>query len=173
MAKLLQNTSDQDIKEVEFIQPIKPMPEPIPEPVENLNTKLIRIADALTLLNKDITPNDETPDEVACVQNFCEVMNKVITFPKLEHTAELLKELKRNPKFEGTLDFNEASIIVNATGTGNGTLRGHCGYIGTNNGIISGNSFNGKWEYNYTIGTWKARFRIRGGMPVYLFKFKD
>lgn len=140
---------------------------------ENLNEKLVRIADALTLLNVDITPKDEVNDEVACIQNMCEVLNKVIKFPRLTYSPDLVRELKNDKIFEGTLDFNEATIIVSATGTGNGTIRGHAGIIGTNNEIISGNSFNGKWEYNYTIDTWKARYRVKGGMPILLFKFKS
>ena len=150
---------------------IEPMPEPIPE--ENRNSKLIRIADALTLLNIDVTPEDKTPDEVACVESFCEVMNKVIPFPRLTYTPDLVRELKRDERFEATLDFNEASIIVSATGTGNGTMKGHCGIVGTNNEIISNNSNTGKWEYNYTINSWVARYRTKGGMPVLLFKFRD
>jgi hypothetical protein len=146
-------------------------PEPMEE--EKLNDKLIRIADALTLGKKDITPKDEVPDEVACVQNFCEVMNMVIRFPRLDNTKRLLDELKADPRFEATLDFNEATIIVNATGTGNGRLKGHCGYIGTSQDIISGNSYNGIWEYNYTIQKWNDRFRVKGGMQTYLFRLKE
>lgn len=159
--------------------PIKetPMPEPIPEPVESMNNKFIRIADAITKLNDgkgiDVTPEDKIPDEVACVESFCEVMSKVCYFPRLTYTPDLVRELKRDDRFEGTLDFNEATIIVSPTGTGNGTVVGHCGVIGTNNEIISNNSKTGKWEYNYNIDTWKARYKTKGGLQILLFRFRD
>lgn len=153
--------------------PIKPMPEPIPEPIENLNSKLVRIADALTLLNIDVTPKDKIPDEVACSESLCEVINKVCKFPIIPYTPDLVRTLKLDSRFEGTLDFNEATIIVSPTGTGNGSIVGHCGVIGTNNEIISNNSRTGKWEYNFTIDSWKARYSTKGGLKLLLFRFKD
>lgn len=162
-----------EIEEIEFI-PLEPKPiETMPEPEENKNSKLVRIADALTLLNIDVTPEDKIPDEVACVEALCEVMNKVCYFPRLTYTPDLVRELKKDERFEGTLDFNEATIIVSPTGTGNGTVVGHCGVIGTNNEIISNNSKTGKWEYNYNIDTWKARYKTKGGLQILLFRFKD
>lgn len=149
---------------------IKPIME---ESNEKLNDKLVRIADALTLLKTDITPEDRVPDEVACVENVCEVINKVIPFPILYYTPDFVRELKNDPRFEATLDFNEATIIVCATGTGNGTMRGHCGIIGIGKKIISNNSKTGRWEYNYDIESWKQKFRIKGGMPILLFRLKE
>lgn len=162
---------ESSVKEIEYIPIEKPMPEPKEVIMEEpLNSKLIRIADALTKLNIDVTPDDKIPDEVACVESLCEVLNKVISFPKLSYTPDLVRELKKHPRVQGTLDFNEASIIVCATGSGNGTMRGHCGVVGTNKEIISNNSKTGIWEYNYTIDSWVARFRNKGGMAILLFK---
>lgn len=173
LERLLELFSKKEIKEIEFIPIETKMPEPIEEPKEKLNDKLVRIADALTLLKTDITPKDKIPDEVACVENVCEVINKIVPFPILSYTPDFVRELKKDTRFEATLDFNEATIIVCATGTGNGTMRGHCGIIGTGKDIISNNSKTGIWEYNYTIETWKQRFRIKGGMPILLFKLKE
>ena len=143
------------------------------EPTETNTEKLYRIADVLAQLEEDITPEDLTEDEVACVENLCEVINRVVEFPRLKYTPYLVTELKEDPRFKGTLDCKEGYIIVNATESGNGTVRGHCGVIGKGGKIMSGNSYNGKWEYNYTLDSWKQNFRIEGGMVTWVFRLLD
>ena len=143
------------------------------EPIESNNDKLYRIADALAQLEKDITPEDAIDDEVACVQNLCEVINQVVDFPKLAYTPYLVTALKEDSRFKGTLDLKAGHIIVNATESGNGAVRGHTGILGKDEKIMSGNSYNGKWEYNYDIESWTNRFRRKGEMPTLVFKLLD
>lgn len=150
---------------------IKPLEKPM-QHEETRNEKLVRIADALAQLNIDVTPEDHIPDEVACVESVCEVINKVVPFPKETHTYYFLKELERNLLFEEVYKFSDATIIVSATDTGNGTMKGHTGIIGKDGQIINNNSLTGIWGYSYSEKTWNARFKVKGGMPTRLFRFK-
>lgn len=139
------------------------------EPLETPREALLRVAKEH--LGKDVTPRDHVPDVVACAESLCNVIQSLdLTFPILPYTPDLLKELKRNPHYVGTLDLEPGNIIINATATGNGRIPGHCGVILENGKIASNNSKNGLWEDYYTIESWKARYRIYGGMPTMVFK---
>lgn len=158
------------IEEIEYIPPIiKPMNN---EEKKELNAdKLLRIADAFAskVPKVDITPTDEIPDDVACVSNLCELINEVVDFPRLTYTPTLVKEFKQDPRFKAKLDIEPGDILVNAT---MGNNIGHCGIVGKNGKVMSGNSKTGNWEYNYTIDSWKKYFKIQKGLPTQVFRLQ-
>jgi hypothetical protein len=149
------------VTEIEYIPP----PE---KPVEKtLKEKLLEAIEAS--IGFDVTPKDEVPDEVACVSSLCAVLRKVMDFPKLTYTPDLLNYLKKDKRFKSTLELKEGSILVNATGTGNGSMRGHCGFVRLDR-VVSNNSFTGKMDTYYTLHSWKEKFRIKGGMTTWVFE---
>jgi hypothetical protein len=137
---------------------------------ENMQKKLFEAIERS--IGFDITPKDTVPDEFACVEQLWTVLNTVHPFPYVTYTPRLVEELKKSEYWVGTLDLNKGNIIVNATGTGNGSVVGHCGFIWDNGKIVSNNSKTGKMDTYYNFETWKQRYRIKGGMPTLIFKLK-
>ena len=147
---------------------------PLEELKDNLppqkSVKDLLIEEAEKAIDKDITPNDEIQDKVSCVAQIVALLQKVMEFPDLNYTPDLLNFLKQDKRFKSTLDLDIGNIIISPTGYGNGSIVGHVGLYGTNGKIMSNNSFTGKWEYTYTTDTWVNRYRNKGGFPIYVFK---
>ncbi len=121
--------------------------------------------------NIDPTPKDIINDKYACAESLSAVLQKLYpNFPNIVYTPTFVSFLKKDSRFKGTLDLGEGYIIINATGSGNGTVIGHSGIIGKNGTIWSNDSYTGKWSVNYNIDSWKERYRIKGGMPTLVFK---
>lgn len=122
-------------------------------------------------MGKDVTPKDNVPDEVACAEVVSTLIQKVIPeFKIIPSTLDLLNEFRKNKNFKQTEELQPGSIIINATGTGNGSMRGHVGIIMENNNIASNNSFTGVFHQNYIVKSWVDRFKKKGGMPTRVFK---
>ena len=143
----------------------KPQPVP-PKPSKRLKL----LAAAQSFLGKEASPLDKVPDEVACVESLGNVARPICPFPDVYGTWDALKFLKNSSHWRGTLEALPGNLIINATGTGNGKLRGHCGVILEGGRIASNNSKTGLWTDFYTIDTWKKRYRIDGAMPTYVFE---
>ena len=127
-------------------------------------------------LGRDITPEDNIPDEVACAENVSAMIKKISNnFPIIPHTMNLYKTLDKNKAFEPTLDLEAGNIIISPTGhwRSNGSIRGHVGIILEDGKIASNNSLNGNWDDYYTISSWVSRYRNKGGYPIYVFKMVD
>ena len=141
------------------------------KPQETAQQCLLRLAK--DNLDRDITPEDNIPDEVACAETVSTLIKKVAPdFPIIPHTMNLYKTLNSSLSFEPTLDLEPGNIIVSPTGhwRSNGSIIGHTGIILEGGKIASNNSFTGKFESNYTISSWVNRYRVRGGYPLYVFK---
>lgn len=147
-------------------QPIETLKDYIPE--KTLKEKLL---DAIEYsIGQDL--DKSVPNDLACVIQVCKVLQKIMDFPDLTYTPVLVKTLKNDRRFEGTLDLDIGNIIVNATGTGNGSIIGHTGFIWKDNKIVSNNSLTGKMDTYFNIKSWKQRYRIKGNMPTLLFRLK-
>ncbi len=146
-----------------------------PAPVNNTGVTMSEILfkKAERSLGIDVTPLDRVNDELACVTSVTAILNHVVKFPRMSYTPYFVRELKRDKRFKGVMDIKVGDIMVNATGTGNGTIRGHCGIVGENGKIMSNDSYSGIWKYYYTIDSWKARYRVGGGMPTLVFRLLD
>jgi hypothetical protein len=135
--------------------------------------RLLKAAESAT--GKDISPKDKAPDELGCVESLCEVL-KLAELPHPTIPDETLSTVKfhkwigKHPSYKATLDLNPGNIILTVTGTGNGKIKnGHVGVIGKD-GIYSNTSKDGIWRKNYTIDTWVAYWRTKGGMPIRVYK---
>lgn len=134
---------------------------------------------AHSFLGQDASPSDVAPDEYACAESVSRVLQHAfpgIHFPLLTGTYDLLHHLQNTPAFVEVQTPQYGCVIVSATGTGNGTIaNGHTGIVGKNEGpdgtywIMSNDSRNGIWSVNYTLGTWKAYYSLRGGMVAHYF----
>lgn len=147
-------------------------PKPIVPNLPPLMTKReILFEAAQASLGKDITPFDEIPDELACVQQLCVIAKQVYPdFPSLISTIELSGYLRSSHHFAKTKIPKLGTIIVGITGTGDGTIKhGHCGIFLRDLRIASNSSLNGKWEDNYSLDSFLRRFRDMGKMTIEMY----
>lgn len=150
--------------------PVAPTaPEPVKPAEETTREKIYQ--EALLWLGKDASPNDKANDELGCAESVSTIVRRVVpSFPIMLGTADMLAYLKKNKQWKATLEPKPGNIIVSATGTGNGSIRGHCGIHAGGGKIMSNRSATGKWEQNFTVESWVKRYRTGGGMAVYYFE---
>jgi hypothetical protein len=122
-------------------------------------------------LGRDITPNDKIPDNVACAEGVSTLIKTIYPdFPIIPSTLELDNYLRKDKRFEPTLDLDAGNIIISPTGRGNGLIAGHCGVLLEGGKIASNNSYTGLLDNLFTIELWVKRYRVKGGFPIYVFK---
>ena len=71
-------------------------------------------------------------------------------------------------------DILAGGIIISPTGSGDGRARhGHVGLLGEGSGddrlVYSNSSANKRWEQNWTVGSWRARYVDRLGLDLLFF----
>lgn len=119
----------------------------------------------------DFTPQDEIPDEVSCAFSLttilveCGAMDRIIP-----GTYTLLHYFLQSKSWQITQNLEPGDVVVFATGTGNGSMRGHC-FIVDVDGWWSNDSYDGKWKKNYTKGSAMNRYVKQGGFPPYAFRY--
>lgn len=128
---------------------------------------------AFSRIGKDVTPADTIDDEVACAETVSTLIAELIPFPIIPGTYTLLEKLKNSPDFTaGEWGSGPGTIVICATGTGNGSMRGHVGILSNGNKIMSNTSADGIWRENYTKESWIARYAQQGGFTVHHFVIK-
>ncbi len=143
--------------------------------VKNLPTKegIKLFETAKSLLGVDASPNDIAPDELGCAETVSNVIKKAgFPFPVIISTKELYAQFSHD---EGWLEVPNplaGDVILSPTGLGgkNGITNGHTGVVGLNDVVMSNSSATGKFEANYTLKTWKARYQDKGGYPILFFR---
>ncbi len=158
-----EDMSNDHITEIEFI----------PIATKSRAELLYETAKDLLQPQKDVSPLDLAPDEVGCCESLEEVYRKTFgTYiggkKPILNTWELLVVLSDHPSFKRVDLPVPGTIVVNATGSGNGNVRGHTGVCGVN-WIMANNSFNSYWSADYTYPAWERNFVIHGGMKTHYF----
>lgn len=120
--------------------------------------------------------SENIPIEVACANSVTGLFEMVDPsffgrpegIDRINGTATLLQVLKNSPRFRELATPQDGCIVINATGTGNGKVRGHTGvYDGGR--VWNNSSTTGLWSNTFSISQWKSYFQIRGGMPTRYF----
>jgi hypothetical protein len=125
---------------------------------------------ALHGIGTDVSPKDYAPDELSCAESVSSLVRKVLLdFPIITGTWTLLDYMKDDRRFVPTKIPKPGTIIISATGTGNGTIRGHAGICGQNLTIMSADYRTGLFMSNFTIDTWTKRYKDKGGMAIKMF----
>ena len=128
---------------------------------------------ALTCLNTEASPNDLAPDELGCAETVNAIHKKVFGFEVGGNlsTNRMYKALDKNPLFVRIDNPSEGDIVISPTGYGNGRLsNGHVGIVSKDGMVMSNDSATGLFIENFTLDTWKARYRDIGGYPVAFFR---
>jgi hypothetical protein len=124
--------------------------------------------------NTDPTPKDEQPDDVACVHSLTTIIKKLYSdFPIMTYTPVLLNFLQIDKRFKATTEWKSGTIIVSVTGTGNGSVLGHCGIIHKEGKIYSNASSSGLWDNKYDTLSWIERYSRGGKLKLYLFELVE
>lgn len=123
----------------------------------------------------DVTPKDEVDDDVACMVTV-DTLYKLFTGTYLngntitQSTFVGLQVLSKHPRFIKVNKPTKGSILVYATGTGNGNLAN--GHIFVSDGagkLYSNSSSNGLFQQNYSDFTAKYRYETIGGFKPNYF----
>ncbi len=128
---------------------------------------------ALAAIGTDASPVDVASDDLGCAESVSNLISKVISFPIITGTWTLWDVFRRDKRFEEVSEYGGRGIIVIcATGTGNGKIRGHVGILGENKEIMSSSSETGLWGVFYNIKTWKKRYGDIGDFTTFYFRMK-
>lgn len=127
---------------------------------------------ALNYIGTDPTPGDQVDDVVACAHSVTTILMKAGMMDRIIiGTWTLEQYFKNSPHWTPTDTPGVGDVILSATGTGNGKIRGHVGLCGKNGIIMSNDSWTGKWMANYTEHTWKKRYKSVGGFPITYWRY--
>ncbi len=119
---------------------------------------------------RDASPLDLVNDDLGCAESVSQLIRKVIRFPIVTGTWTLNDILKMDSRFQdANHNRSPGTIIICATGTGNGKIRGHVGILGDRGIIMAADSRDGIWREGYTLGTWKNRYEVKGGFTTHYY----
>lgn len=136
-----------------------------------LYRKLI-VKKATRYLGTDASPDDIVDDVVGCAESVTTILAECIpSFPIIVGTWTLYDHLNRSPNWVRVYDPQPGDVLVSPTGMGNGKIRGHTGILSERGVIMSNDSYSGKWMANYTVESWKKRYVVLGGIPMYYFRY--
>lgn len=126
---------------------------------------------AYSFIGKDASPKELAPDVVSCAESLSCVMIAA-GVPDLHNpilgTAQLNQWL--HDHFTEVEVPELGDIVMSATGSGNGRIKGHCGVMGKHT-VMSNNSQSGLWDYHWTLDEWKKYYEIRGGIPTKYYRW--
>src|SRR3990167_1781007 len=114
---------------------------------------------AVVRLGTDVSPLDEAPDDLGCVDSVQEIykaaFGEYITNPKTLSTKILYQALLFNPKYERIEVPERGCIIISPTGhSTKGAPNGHVGIVGECGIILSNDSRTGLFLENYSVRSW-------------------
>lgn len=127
-----------------------------------------------------ITLNNAVPAEVGCAEAVSYILRAAgLKVPNggIAGTASLYEWLVANPAFEKVDDPEQGAVIISPTGTGNGSVEGHTGIVGSFGlqwpddwGIVSNDSASGYFLETWSYARWKAYYASVGNLPIYFFR---
>ncbi len=164
-------------EELETVKIIKPTP----QPMQPTNAEKLYEA-AKARLDVPLTLDESVPIEVRCAEAVSTVF-KAIGLPVPEKgiasTFDMEVWLAKCGLFEEIYTPEKACIIIAATGTGNGRIRGHVGIMGEFGlafyqdwGIMSNDSNTGLFTELFSLAKWIARYNGIGGFKTRFYRLK-
>lgn len=147
-----------------------PLEAPINLVAETPSETLYMIATGL--IGHHLTMDESVPWMVGCMEAVSFILDAFavpgIPVTGFAGTAAGLAFILRSPRFMEVNSYTVGAVIIAATGTGNGKIRGHVGICGKIQ-IMSNNSETGKWDTQWTIDRWLAYYTNYGGIKTRYF----
>lgn len=140
---------------------------------------------AHSFLDRDASPRDNAPDELACAETFNAIYTAAFGEPFYKgnqlSTYYLRKALRESPLWKQVYIPAAGDCVISPTGFGtrkhpdNSLVipNGHVGIIMFGGDIASNDSraqFKGQFRTNYTLETWADRYVRRGGYPMEYYR---
>jgi hypothetical protein len=125
---------------------------------------------AYSLLGRRLTLDLNVPKEVGCAQAISYVLKRygcLIPNKGISGTAGMYDWLKKNSVEIGNPEVG--CILLYATGSGNGKIRGHVFVVGKNS-LMSNNSNTGLFDYQWTQEKAKLYYEEHGGFKPHYFR---
>lgn len=136
----------------------------------------LRLYEAAKLsIGRDASPSDNAPDELGCAETWNEIYKNAfgayLYQGNRNATYFLYKALRDSPKFKEVTDPMEGDTVISPTGYGKNPAmpNGHVGIV-FQQGIASNDSHTGKFEINYTLGSWKSKYVEKGLYPMKFYR---
>lgn len=156
--------------------PTQPAPDNATPSVTPLGAKKI-YSQAVLCLNQHVTLDNTVSPDLGCAEAVSYVLERtgIENLPPKGYagTAKLFAFLTGSPNFE-QVDLKDAvpgDIIISPTGSPGATMaHGHTGIL-ARYGILSNNSYTGKFDESLNLDSWRNFFQVRGGFPVYFFRW--
>lgn len=168
---------DAQHQEEPLIDPVEPLKMPV-EPVEQpkLKTMTEQLYDlSKSLLGTRLGRDKSIPWMVNCANACTDVLIRLgvkgLPTKGIAGTSALLSFLEDSPEFSEVQEYTPGAVIIAATGTGNGRIRGHVGICG-NHVIMSNNSESGFWDDHWDWTRWNNYYTQYGGIPTRFFIVK-
>lgn len=161
----------------DYKPPVAPIPAPTPplpvKPTPMPQTKVEALYTlAKSLIGYHLTLNEAVPWGVGCAEAVSKVLTDFdisgIPHAGIEGTAALAAFLSKSQQFNEIYTYTPGAVLVAATGSGNGKIRGHTGICGHTT-IMSNNSETGKWDTQWDIARWEAYYGGFGGIHTRYF----
>lgn len=122
-------------------------------------------------LGKDVAPLE---NEYGCA----EAVNNIVHYAFGDYaggdlsTYRMFHAIRVNKKFIKVSKPIRGDIILSPTGYGAAEIisNGHVGIVSDDSKIMSNTSTNGLWLENYTLDSWKQRYKEKGRYPIYYFR---
>ena len=149
-------------------------PEPvIPLPMPTATEKLYDLSKSLlgTRLGRDKSIPWMVNCANACTDVLIRAGVKGLPPKGIAGTAALLSFLEDSTEFKEVDVYTPGAVIINATGTGNGKIRGHVGLAGYHT-IMSNNSETGFWDDQWNWERWYNYYEKYGGINTRHFVMK-
>lgn len=142
--------------------------------VERLMQKKTWLQVCEDYLGSDASPRDLAADSVGCAETMTTLMQKVWPEVPVITGTYTMKDYLDKPSngFVRTTVPVPGTIILCATGTGNGSFPGHTGVYMSDSTIASNDSRTGRFIKNYDLDTWTRRYVNKGGFQIFLYNRK-
>lgn len=162
-----------DFLENFFVNAYTKPPEQLPMNMPATNQEKLYQA-AKSCLGQHITLDPSVPPDLGCAEAVSFVLQKAgapMPAPGFAGTSQLYQWLRNTPVFEFVTSPNPGDIILSPSGSPGSTLEhGHVGVV-ARYGILSNNSYTGKFDEALTFPIWKDFYQVRGHMPVFFIRW--
>lgn len=156
--------------------PMEPEPTMPSDPTPAMTNRELLYEESKKYRGIHIALDPTVDSRLGCATALSYVIQKVkwTAIPKqgINGTAGLLEWFESHPDlYQEVRQPLFGDIIISATGTGSGRVRGHCGIMGKHC-VMSNNSQSGNWDEHWDAQSWTEYYERYGGIPTRYFRLK-
>lgn len=132
---------------------------------------------AASCLGQHITLDTSVSADLGCAEAVSYVLKNAgvpgLPTRGIAGTAALYTWLCSSGQFDEPTQPLPGDIIISPTGAPTARFaHGHVGIV-AKHGILSNNSYTGKFDEALNLDSWRDFFQVRGGFPIYYFRWRS